>query len=114
MNKNIPLHGIHYIASFIAGLLLVLSFAPFNQAWLAIISPAILLYVWLNCSAIQAFLKGLCFGCGFFLADMYWIYISIHHFGHAPLSVSLLLTVSDTAYILIYGAAAPRKVVVWL
>lgn len=80
------------LISFLAGILLVFAFSPFGIRFLAILSPALLLWCLLDTNKKTAFAHGLFFGCGFFGAGAYWIYISIHTFGEAPLAVSLLIT----------------------
>jgi apolipoprotein N-acyltransferase len=76
----------------LAGMLLTLSFAPFNLFTLAIISPAILLCTWLKVSRQKAFLRGWLFGLGLFTTGIYWVYISINTYGHASIPLSLFIT----------------------
>lgn len=77
----------------VAGCLLPLAFAPFNFYWLAFLSPAVLFYLWLRSTPVQAFKKGLLFGIGFFSVGIYWIYISINTYGNTPTTISLIITV---------------------
>jgi apolipoprotein N-acyltransferase len=69
----------------LAGALLTLSFAPFNAYPLAIVSPAILLGEWLYVTKRRAFYRGFLYGLGLFGTGVYWVYISIHTFGEAPI-----------------------------
>ncbi len=78
--------------SLLAGALMPLAFAPFGIYVLGFISPAILLYTWLKATPKQAFMRGLFFGIGFFTVGTSWIYISIHVYGKAPISLSALIT----------------------
>jgi apolipoprotein N-acyltransferase len=76
----------------LSGALLTLAFAPFNLSPLALFSPAILLGLWLPVGAGRAFYRGWLFGLGLFSTGVYWVYISIHTFGDAPIWLSLVIT----------------------
>lgn len=76
----------------IAGILLVLAFAPFGFYPLAVICPAILFLLWLNCTPKQGLVRGFLFGCGFFGVGVSWIFISIHNFGNANIFLAGLIT----------------------
>ena len=80
------------ITALISGAALTLAFAPFHYYILAFISPALLLLVWLNATAKQAFWRGWLYGVGFFGTGVYWVYISIHVYGHAPLLLAFGIT----------------------
>jgi apolipoprotein N-acyltransferase len=76
---------------FLCGALLMLSFAPVGWFGLA---PLLLLP--LLCSTLYmeprlAARHGFWYGAGLFLAGTYWIYISVHIFGEAPLFVAVFL-----------------------
>ena len=73
------------ITALIAGSLLAFAFAPMSIYPLAVLSPAILLLLWLNSSAKRAFIIGLVFGIGFYVVGVSWVFISIHEFGHTSL-----------------------------
>ncbi|MHB1949218.1 MAG: apolipoprotein N-acyltransferase [Gammaproteobacteria bacterium] len=89
MNRNyIVLNSL----ALVAGALLTLAFAPFHLFPLAIISPAILLSIWLKSSTRQAFWRGWLFGVGLFTTGVYWIYISVHTFGNASAFFAILVT----------------------
>ena len=74
------------------GVLLTLAFAPFNYAYLAILSLSLVFQSWLNCSALRATLRGFLYGLGLFSSGIYWVYISLHDFGGAPVIGAVLLT----------------------
>jgi apolipoprotein N-acyltransferase len=76
----------------IAGGFLALAFAPLAFYPLAVICPALLLYLWLSCTPARAFRVGLCFGIGFFSVGVSWVFISIHVFGHSAIFLALLIT----------------------
>jgi apolipoprotein N-acyltransferase len=80
------------ILALVSGSLLALAFAPIAFSWLAIFSPACLLFLWRDASPKQAFLLGLLFGIGFFAVGMSWIFISIHIYGQASFLLSLAIT----------------------
>jgi len=79
------------LSSLAAGALLTLSFAPFGLWFIApLLAAALLLVVHLvppGLAARYAFF----FGVGLFLSGTYWIYVSVHVFGQAPLWIALLL-----------------------
>ena len=77
------------LISLLAGALLTLAFAPFNTEVDGILMPATLCFIWLYSSPTQAFWRGLLFGIGFFSTSCYWVYISIHQFGGAPLPAAI-------------------------
>jgi apolipoprotein N-acyltransferase len=63
----------------------VLGFAPFYIHPSTILSIAVLFYLWHKAdNAKQAAWLGFCYGLGFFVAGIYWIYISLHDFGGMP------------------------------
>lgn len=76
----------------LAGGMLAFAFAPTAIYPLAIFSPALLLLLWINCSARRAFSLGLFFGIGFYGVGASWVFISIHEFAHTSLILALLIT----------------------
>ncbi|MCK4841437.1 MAG: apolipoprotein N-acyltransferase [Methylococcales bacterium] len=74
------------------GLLLTLSFAPFNYSYLALVSLVFIFFSWLNVSPFRAALRGYLFGLGLFASGISWVYISIHDYGGAPAIGAALLT----------------------
>lgn len=74
-----------------AGALLPLSFAPFHWYALAPVLLAALFLLWEGQRPREAAWRGFWFGFGTFAAGTYWLYISIHVFGGAPLWVAVLL-----------------------
>lgn len=74
-----------------AGALLPFAFAPFNLWPLAIVCPTLLMCLWQAVTPRRGALLGFCFGVGLFTAGTWWLYISIHGFGAAPLWLSALL-----------------------
>ncbi len=70
-----------------------LAFAPFMIWPIAIVSPAVLIFLLRYVkSTSQAFWLGWLFGLGYFGFGVNWIYNSLHVFGHAPVIVAAALT----------------------
>jgi len=76
----------------IAGILLTLSFAPFDYSCLAPVALAFLFACWQNGSAKRAAMRGYLFGLGAFGSGVSWVYISMHDFGGAGVFEASLLT----------------------
>ncbi len=92
------------LISLFLGALLTLAFSPFNIYSLAFISPAILLFIWLRSSPQQALWTGLLFGLGFFGTGASWIYISIHRYGNASVSLAAFITFLFVLFLACYPA----------
>lgn len=88
----------------IAGALLPFAFAPFAVYPLAIVSAAALLIAWLHSTPKQALFRGFLFGLSFFGIGIYWIYISIHVYGNAPVALSVFITFLLVAVMSFYMA----------
>lgn len=98
--------------SLLAGAALSLAFAPLDYWPLAILCPASLIWLWQGASPRVAARLGFAFSFGTFAAGTYWLYVSIHGFGQAPLWVALLLMLGLVsimgAYHALLGWAAAR------
>lgn len=96
----------HYFLSFLAGVGLVLSYAPFSQWYVSLIC----LFIWFTQlnkrDSKQAFYHGLSFGFGWFAAGISWVHVSIAQFGGMPLILSLLLMLLLCLYLALYPALA--------
>jgi apolipoprotein N-acyltransferase len=77
--------------SALAGACLPLSFAPFDVWFLAAPIFAALFYLWEGETPREAAWRGFWFGFSAFAAGTYWLYISIHVFGGAPVPVAAAL-----------------------
>jgi apolipoprotein N-acyltransferase len=97
-----------------AGALLACSFAPLQWWPLAILCPAVLMLLWQGASPRQAAWSGFWFNTGTFAAGTYWLYISIHTFGAAPVYVAAFLMVALVAIMGLYHAALGYAVARWL
>lgn len=76
----------------LVGAALPLAFAPFGGYPLAILCPALLLLLWLDCTGKQGFWRGLWFGIGFFGVGISWVYISIHEYGNTDVLLATFIT----------------------
>jgi len=76
----------------VAGLLLTLSFAPFDYSYSVLIALVFLFACWRDISAKRAALRGYLFGLGAFGSGVSWVYISMHDFGGAGVFGASLLT----------------------
>lgn len=87
-----------------AGAVLPLAFAPFQWWWIAPLSYAALFLAWRNATPGQAFVRGWVFGFAQFLFGVYWIVISVHEFGGAPVWLAVMLMLGLVAIMAIYPA----------
>lgn len=92
--------------AFIAGILTVFSYAPFNLWFIAPFAVATLFYVNQNVSAKSAARNGFFFGLGWFGAGISWVHVSIAQFGGLPLIASLLLMLLLVSYLAVYPTLA--------
>ncbi len=97
-----------------AGALLACGFAPLQWWPLAVVCPAVLMWLWEGVEAREAAWLGFCFNAGTFAAGTYWLYVSIHIFGEAPLYVAVFLMVALVAIMGLYQAALGYIVGRWL
>ncbi len=88
----------------LAGASLPLAFAPFSLFPIAVLSPALLFFLWQNISPKRAFWRGLLYGIGQFGIGVSWIYISFHQFGGLPLFGAILLTGAFVLVMALYPA----------
>jgi apolipoprotein N-acyltransferase len=88
----------------VAGALLGLSFAPFGWWPVAILMPAVLIWLWDGASPRRAAVLGFWFNAGTFAVGTYWLYISLRLIGHAPVVLALLLMAALVAVMGAYHA----------
>lgn len=93
-----------WFAALIAGAILPAAFAPFALWPLAILSPAVLFFLWRTASARRAAALGFVFGLGTYTTGTYWLYTSIHGFGQAPAWLAILLMAALIALMATYTA----------
>ena len=94
------------VVFFLAGALTMLSFAPFGIYPLSLVFVIPLLYAFRHCRPALAARLGFAWGAGLFLAGSYWLYVSIHVFGEAPLILAIFLMVGLVIIMALYYAAA--------
>ncbi|HEY0767813.1 MAG TPA: apolipoprotein N-acyltransferase [Steroidobacteraceae bacterium] len=97
-----------------AGAALAGAFAPLNLWPLAVLCPAVLLWLWQDATAREAARLGFCFNCATFAAGTYWLYVSIHIFGGAPAWLAVILMLGLVAIMGLYHAALGYAVTRWL
>lgn len=74
-----------------SGAALAAAFAPVNLWPLALLCPAVLMWLWQDAPPREAAWLGFCFSAATFAAGTYWLYVSIHTFGGAPVWLALFL-----------------------
>jgi apolipoprotein N-acyltransferase len=97
-----------------AGAALAGAFAPLGVWPLAVLSPALLMWLWQDATPREAARLGFCFNFATFAAGTYWLYISIHGFGGAPVWIALLLMLGLVAIMGLYHAALGYAAARWL
>jgi len=91
---------------FVFGALTTLTFAPFGLYFLmpVLLIPA--MSAWLYSPPRTAAKLSFWYGTGLFLSGTYWLYISIHVFGQAPIWVAVVIMVGLVLIMAAYYAAA--------
>lgn len=93
------------VLSAMAGAMLPFAFAPVNFFPLAIISPAILFWLWLDSTPRRAFLSGYYFGLGFFGVGVSWVAVSFYRFGNMGIALSAIATLLFVLFLALFPAA---------
>lgn len=88
----------------VVGAALSLAFAPFGWWPLAILCPALLMFLWDGATPRRAAVLGFWFNFGTFAVGTYWLYISLHLNGGAPVPLALLLMMGLAAIMGAYHA----------
>lgn len=83
----------HLFIAAAAGVVMTLAFAPFRLPYLAMLSAALLAYLWVSTQPKRSFWIGMGFGFGLFSSGVSWIVISMVQFGGVPFPLAILLTV---------------------
>jgi apolipoprotein N-acyltransferase len=97
-----------------AGAALASAFAPLQLWLLAILSPAALMWLWQDAAPREAAWLGLLFNAGTFGVGTWWLFISVHGFGGAPIWLALLLMLGLTGVMALYHAALGYVAARWL
>ncbi|MEO1896251.1 MAG: apolipoprotein N-acyltransferase [Cycloclasticus sp.] len=90
------------LIALLSGALLPLAFAPYDFPVMAIVSLLCFLFVLKSLIPLQAAKAGYAFGWGYFGHGVYWVYFSIHHFGHAPLWLAVIIMLGMVAILALY------------
>jgi apolipoprotein N-acyltransferase len=96
-----------------AGAVLPLGFAPFRVYVLIPLSVAVLWFLWDDRRPRSAAGVGFAWGAGAFLTGTYWLYISIHIFGQAPVFLAVWLMLGLVAIMALYPALLGYLVARW-
>ena len=102
------------VLAFVSGGLLAASFAPLDLWPLAVLAPAVLMWLWQDATPREAARLGFWFNFATFAAGTYWLYISIHGFGNAPIWLAFFLMFGLVAIMGLYHAALGYAVARWL
>ena len=86
----------------ISGMLLVLSFPPFNLYPLAWVSLVPLLRAIDQGDTRKTFFSGLVTGSVYFIGTVYWVFHSMYVYGHIPAVASLFLLILLCLYLALY------------
>lgn len=108
MNKPVK-SAYHYLATFLAGAMLTLSFAPFSYWPTMIIGLSIFIYCLTRSQS--PFKTGFVFGLGWFGVGVSWVHVSIADFGGLPLIGSLALMLLLCSYLALFPAFASALLV---
>lgn len=101
------------LLALVSGGLLPLAFSPFDVWPLAIFFIALLLWLWQWSEPRQAAWRGGLFGIGAFSTGTYWVYISLHNFGNAPVAFAVLATFALILIMALYSALAGYLLARW-
>ncbi|WP_347556051.1 apolipoprotein N-acyltransferase [Robbsia sp. KACC 23696] len=85
-----------------------LTFAPMpHGGWLQLPLLAVLFALLaLSRDRLSALATGFLFGLGSFVSGLYWLYISMHHYGEMPAPMAAAAVVLFSAYLAVYPALA--------
>jgi apolipoprotein N-acyltransferase len=94
-----------YVLVFCAGLLSVLSFAPFFIYPLAVVTLAILFVLWQHAHGKwMAARLGFAFGLGLFVAGMGWLYVALNEYGDMPMVLAVVVVLLFSAFYALFPA----------
>ncbi|TVU67355.1 MULTISPECIES: apolipoprotein N-acyltransferase [Cobetia] len=91
-----------HVLAIIAGGLVTLSFAPFDQWWLGPLGAG-LLYGTLRMEG-GGFMRAWWYGVGLFGSGASWVYVSIHDYGYTGMPLAVLLTMLFVACMALFPA----------
>ncbi|WP_255370062.1 apolipoprotein N-acyltransferase [Roseateles sp. YR242] len=94
----------HPLLALLAGVLHTGAFAPSPAWWLQPLALAWLFWASLDARPRRAALLGALFGIGWLASGLWWLYISMHDFGHLPGAVSALAVLLLATFLSLYYA----------
>lgn len=98
----------------LAGALLACAFAPLGWWPLALLAPAALMWLFEGAAPRRAAWRGFWFGVGTFGLGTWWLYVSVHGFGGAPLWLTGLVVLSLIGIMAAYHALLGYLAARWL
>jgi apolipoprotein N-acyltransferase len=102
------------VLAFGVGALLSCSFAPLEWWPLAILCPAVLMWLWDESAPREAAWTGFWFSFGTFLAGTYWLYVSVHDLGKAPVWMTIGIMLGLIGIMALYNALIGYAAARWL
>ena len=102
------------LLALLSGAALAAAFAPLNVWPLAVLSPALLMWLWQGATPREAARLGFWFSFATFAAGTYWLYISIHGFGGAPIWLACALMLGLVSIMGLYHAGLGYLAARWL
>lgn len=94
------------LIAFCSGVAASFAFAPYGLWWTTPITLAILFTLWLDCTPVQAFLRGWAFAAGLLGVGTIWIHHSMSVFGGMPLPLALFLALLLASLMALYYGLA--------
>ncbi|HUL47125.1 MAG TPA: apolipoprotein N-acyltransferase [Steroidobacteraceae bacterium] len=101
------------LIALVAGAALAASFAPLSLWPLAVLCPAVLMWLWQDAAPRESAWLGFIFNAGTFAAGTYWLLLSLP-LGGAPLWLALLLMLGLTGIMALYHAGLGFACARWL
>jgi apolipoprotein N-acyltransferase len=102
------------LIALLAGASLAAAFAPLDLWPLAVLAPAGLMWLWQGALPREAARLGFSFSAATFAAGTYWLYVSIHGFGGAPIWLALFLMAGLVGIMGLYHALLGYAIARWL
>jgi apolipoprotein N-acyltransferase len=109
-----PAAPLRALLALAGGVALAGAFAPVNLWPLALLAPALLMWLWQDLSPREAARLGFLFSFGTFAAGTYWLYFSVHILGHSPVWLAFVLMLGLAAIMGLYHAALGYCTARWL
>ncbi len=98
--------GVSLVLALLAGVLQTVSFAPVEAWWLQPLSLAGLAVLVWDAAPRRAAACGFAFGLGWLAAGLWWLYISLHDYGHLPAPFAGAAVGLLAAFLSLYYTAA--------